>query len=45
MSVYFETQQVVIQSTPMAEFSFGLIEGSFTQLNGHKHLSSVAEDL
>ena len=44
MSVYFETYQTVIQSTPMAEFSFGFTEGSFLQLNGRKHLISV-EDL
>ena len=29
----------------MAEFSFGCTEGSFFQLNGQKHLRSVAEDL
>ena len=29
----------------MAEFSFGFIEGSFSQLNGQKHLRSVAADL
>ena len=29
----------------MAEFSFGFTEGSFLQLNGQKHLMSVAEDL
>ena len=29
----------------MAEFSFGFTEGSFLQLNGQKHLRSVAEDL
>ena len=29
----------------MAEFSFGFTEGSFLQLNGQKHLKSVAEDL
>ena len=29
----------------MAEFSFGLTEGSFLQLNCQKHLRSVAEDL
>ena len=29
----------------MAEFSFGLIEGIFLQLNSQKHLRSVAEDL
>ena len=29
----------------MAEFSFGFSEGSFLQLNGQKHLRSVAEDL
>ena len=45
MSVYFESKQTVIQSTPMAEFSFGFTEGSFLQLDGQKHLSSVAEDL
>ena len=45
MSVYFETQQTVIQSTPMADKSFGFIEGSFFLLKGQKHLRSVAEDL
>ena len=45
MSVYFETQQIVIQSTPISEFSFGFTEGNFLQLNGQKHLTSVAEDL
>ena len=45
MSVYFETQQTVIQSTPMAGFRFGFTEGSFLLLNGQKHLRSVAEDL
>ena len=45
MSVYFETQKTVIQSTPMAEFSFGFTEGSFLQFNGQKHLTSVEEDL
>ena len=44
MSIYFE-QKNVIQSTPMAEFSFGFPEGSFLQLNGQKHLRSVAENL
>ena len=29
----------------MAECSFGFTEGSFSQLNGQKHLRSVAEDL
>ena len=29
----------------MAEFSFGLTEGSFLQLNGQKYLRSEAEDL
>ena len=29
----------------MAGFSLGLTEGSFLQLNGHKHLRPVAEDL
>ena len=45
MSVYLETRQTVIQSTPMADFSFGFAEGSFLPLNGQKHLMSVAEDL
>ena len=45
MSFYFETQKTVIQSTPMADFSFGFAEGSFLLLNGQKHLRSVAEDL
>ena len=45
MSVYFETWQTVIQFTPVAEFSFGFTEGSFLQLNGQKHLRSIAEDL
>ena len=29
----------------MAEFNFGLAEGSFLQLSGRKHLRSAAEDL
>ena len=29
----------------MAESSFGITEGSFLQLDGQKHLRSVAEDL
>ena len=29
----------------MAEFSFGIPEGSFLLLNGQKHLRSVAENL
>ena len=45
MSVYFETQKTVIQSTPMADFSVGFTEGSFLLLNSQKHLTSVAEDL
>ena len=49
MSVHFETQQTVIQSTPMADFIFGFTEGftegSFLLLNGQKHLRSVVEDL
>ena len=45
MSVYFETKQTVIQSTPMADFSFDFAEGSFLLLNGQKHLRSVQEDL
>ena len=28
----------------MAEYSFGFTEGSFLQLNGQKHLRSVASD-
>ena len=45
ISVYFETYENVIQSTPMAGFSFGFTEGSFFQLNYQKHLRSVATDL
>ena len=45
MSVYFETYQAVIQSTPIADFSFGFTEGSFLLLNCQKHLRSVREDL
>ena len=45
VSVYFETQQTVIQFTPIDDFSFGFTEGSFLLLNGQKHLRSVAEDL
>ena len=45
MSVYFETYQTVIQSTPMADFSFGFTEGGFLLLNGQNHLRSVAGDL
>ena len=45
MSVYFENEQSVTQSSPMADFSFGFTEGSFLLLNGQKHLRSVAEDL
>ena len=44
MSVYFETLQTVIQSTPMADFSFDFAEGSFLLLNVQKHLRSVPED-
>ena len=44
MSVYFETYQTVIQSTPMADFSFVFAEGNFLLLNGQKHLRSVLED-
>ena len=29
MSVYFETQQNVIQSAPMVDFNFGFTEGIF----------------
>ena len=36
MSVYFETKQPVIQSTPMADFLLS---------NGQKHFKSVAENL
>ena len=35
----------LIQSILMAESSFDFTEGSFLQLNGQKHLRSVAEDL
>ena len=45
ITVYFETYQTVIQSTPMAEFSFGYCEDCLLQLNGQKQLVSVAEDL
>ena len=45
MSVYFETRQTVIESTPMADFSFGFTQGNFLLLNGQKHLKLVAEDL
>ena len=45
MSVDFETQQTVIQSTPVAEFRVGFTVGSFLQVNGQKRLRSVAEDL
>ena len=45
MSLYFETSQTVIQSTPMDDFSFGFVEDSFLLLNGQKHLRSVPEDL
>ena len=45
MSVYFETLQTVIQSTPMADFSFGFAEGSFLLLNGQKHLRLVLADM
>ena len=34
-----------MQSTPMADFSFGSTEGSFLLLNGQKHLRSVVEGL
>ena len=44
-SVYFETLQTVIQSTPMADFNFGSTEGSFLQLNLQKHFRSVPEEL
>ena len=45
MPVYFETYHTVIQSAPMADFSYGFTEDSFLLLNGQKHLRSVAEDL
>ena len=45
MSVYFETSQTVIQSTSVADFCFGFTEGSFSLLNGQRHLRSVAKDL
>ena len=43
-SVYVETYQSVIQSTSMADLSFGFTEDSFLLLNGQKHLRLVAED-
>ena len=45
MSAHFESQQSVIQPTPIAGFSFGFTEGSSLMLNGQKHLRSIAEDL
>ena len=45
ISVYFETLQTVIQSTPMADFSFDFAEGSFLLLNSQEHLRSVPKDL
>ena len=42
---YIETKQTVIQSTSMADCSFGFTEGSSLLLNGQKHLRSVVEDL
>ena len=45
MSVYFETYQTLIRSTPMGDFSFGFTEDRFLLFNGQKHLRSVAEDL
>ena len=45
MSVYFETWQTLIQSTPMDDFSFWFTEGSFLLLNSQEHLKSIAEDL
>ena len=39
------TPGTVIQSRPMADFSFGFTEGSILLLNGQKHLRSIAEDL
>ena len=44
MSVYFELGKL-IQSTPLADFSFGFTEGSFLLLNSQKRSRSVAEDL
>ena len=43
--MYFQTQQTVIQSTSMAEFSLGFTEGSLLLLNGQKHLRSIAKYL
>ena len=45
VSIYFETLQTVIQSTPMTDFSFDLTESSFLLLNSRKNLRSVVEDL
>ena len=36
---------LVMQSTPVADFSFSFAEDSFLLLNGQKHLRSVTEDL
>ena len=35
----------LMQSTPVADFSFSFSGGNFLKLNGQKHLRSVAEDL
>ena len=45
ISVYFETQQTIFQSIPMAELSFGFSEDCLLQLKGRKQSRSVAEDL
>ena len=45
MSAHFKTYQTVIQSTSMADFTFGFTKGSFLLLNGQKHLMPAAEDL
>ena len=37
--------KTVIQSTSVADFSFGFTKGSFLPLNGQKHLRSVPKDL
>ena len=43
MSAYFETQQTVIQSTPVVDFSFGFAEGSFLLLNRPKTLEASSK--
>ena len=44
MLACFETLANVIQSAPMADFTFGSIKGSFLLRTGQKHLRSLSED-